>query len=56
VTSNVRFLASSGRHLLALSSSQFDPQRSSATTKYLRESAIDMDQMCATVFDIQMLV
>jgi hypothetical protein len=33
-----------------------DPQRSSAMTKYLRESTIDMDQMRAAVFDVQMLV
>jgi hypothetical protein len=35
---------------------EIDPQRSSAATKYFRESAIDMDQMRAAVIDIQMLV
>src|ERR1039458_7908898 len=33
--------------------SESDPQPSSATTKYLRESVIDMNQMRAAVFDIQ---
>ena len=53
---NVRSQRSNGKHLLWMSISQFDPQPSSATTKYLRERVIDMDQMRAAVFDIQMLV
>ena len=42
--------------MFALMFSAVDPQPSSATTKYLRERVIDMDQMRAAVFDIQMLV
>jgi hypothetical protein len=56
VRRNVRCWANSGKHMLALMFSAVDPRPSSVTTKYLRERVIDMDQMGAAVFDIQMLV